>query len=192
MSMRLSLDIGTNSIGWWLYEIKNGVPARVIDGGVRIFSDGRDPKSKASLAVDRRVARAMRRRRDRYLRRRASLMKKLAEAGLMPADPAEQKALELLDPYELRARGLSEALTLPEFGRALFHLNQRRGFKSNRKTDRGDNEAGKIAHATAKARSRDDGGGCRDLWSIPAYAPPGGGRPAPGETGAHALAAVDQ
>lgn len=152
--MRLGLDIGTNSIGWWLFEADGkGASARIvgiIDGGVRIFSDGRDPKSKASLAVDRRAARAMRRRRDRYLRRRAALMKLLATSGLMPADPAEAKPLEVLDPYKLRANGLDTALPLTHFGRALFHLNQRRGFKSNRKTDRGDNESGKIKDATAR------------------------------------------
>lgn len=152
--MRLGLDIGTNSIGWWLYETEGDGPSAritgVIDGGVRIFADGRDPKSKASLAVDRRAARAMRRRRDRYLRRRATLMKLLARSGLMPSDPAEAKGLELLDPYALRAKGLDEALPLTHFGRALFHLNQRRGFKSNRKTDRGDNESGTIKDATAR------------------------------------------
>lgn len=122
--MRLGLDIGTTSIGWWLYTTTGqGALARitgVIDGGVRIFSDGRDPKSKASLAVDRRAARAMRRRRDRYLRRRATLMKVLAKAGLMPDDPTAAKQLELLDPYELRARGLDDALPLTHFGRACF------------------------------------------------------------------------
>ncbi|MGJ8590131.1 MAG: type II CRISPR RNA-guided endonuclease Cas9 [Yoonia sp.] len=152
--MRLGLDIGTNSIGWWLYDTDGtGPSSRIVgvkDGGVRIFSDGRDPKSKASLAVARRVARAMRRRRDRYLRRRATLMTLLARTGLMPSDPTEAKALEVLDPYELRAKGLDEALPLTHFGRALFHLNQRRGFKSNRKTDRGDNESGKIKDATAR------------------------------------------
>ena len=152
--MRLGLDIGTNSIGWWLYETDGaGASTRivgVIDGGVRIFSDGRDPKSKASLAVDRRAARAMRRRRDRYLRRRATLMKVLAHAGLMPANPAEAKALEALDPYELRAKGLDQALPLTHFGRALFHINQRRGFKSNRKTDRGNSESGQIKNATER------------------------------------------
>lgn len=152
--MRLGLDIGTNSIGWWLYETDGAeIHARikgVIGGGVRVFSDGRDPQSGASLAVDRRTARAMRRRRDRYLRRRATLMKVLANAGLMPADPAEAKRLETLDPYALRATGLDEALPLTHLGRALFHLNQRRGFKSNRKTDRGDNESGKIKDATAR------------------------------------------
>ena len=139
--MRLGLDIGTNSIGWWLYATEDAQITEVIDGGVRIFSDGRDPKSKASLAVARRAARAMRRRRDRYLRRRASLMRKLADAGLMPTDPIEAKALEQLDPYELRSTALDERLPLHQLGRALFHLNQRRGFKSNRKTDRGDNES---------------------------------------------------
>ncbi len=152
--MRLGLDIGTNSIGWWLYETDgaeaNARITRSIDGGVRIFSDGRDPKSGASLAVDRRAARAMRRRRDRYLRRRATLMTVLAQAGLMPADPVSAKKLEMLDPYALRARGLDEALPLTHLGRALFHLNQRRGFKSNRKTDRGDNESGKIKDATGR------------------------------------------
>ena len=148
--MRLGLDIGTNSIGWWLYSMNRGQIPEVVDGGVRIFSDGRDPKSKASLAVDRRAARAQRRRRDRYLRRKAALMKRMAQVGLMPADPVEAKALEALDPYELRARGLDGPLPLTHLGRALFHLNQRRGFKSNRKTDRGDNESGKIKDATAR------------------------------------------
>ncbi len=67
--MRLGLDIGTNSIGWWLYATDgsgaDAVITEEIDGGVRIFSDGRDPKSGASLAVDRRMARGIRRRRDR-------------------------------------------------------------------------------------------------------------------------------
>lgn len=148
--MRLGLDIGTNSIGWWVYSAEDGEITSVVDGGVRIFSDGRDPKSKASLAVDRRAARAQRRRRDRYLRRKAALMKRMAEVGLMPTNPGEAKALELFDPYQLRADGLDRELQLTHFGRALFHLNQRRGFKSNRKTDRGDNESGKIKDATAR------------------------------------------
>lgn len=152
--MRLGLDIGTNSIGWWLYGTEGGQISEVVDGGVRIFSDGREPapafKVGKSLAVKRREARSQRKRRDRYLRRKAALIKRMAEVGLMPADASEAKALEMLDPYELRARGLDSPLPLTHFGRALFHLNQRRGFKSNRKTDRGDNESGKIKDATAR------------------------------------------
>jgi len=63
-------------------------------------------------------------------------MKLLIEHGLMPADPATRQTLEALDPWALRGEGLDRALTRHELGRALFHLNQRRGFKSNRKTDK--------------------------------------------------------
>ena len=150
MQTRLALDIGTSSIGWILYEIAEERPSRILDGGVRIFGDGREAKTGQSLAVGRRNARAMRRRRDRYLRRRAALMKRLATAGLMPSDPAQAAALNTMDPYELRALGLDHRLPLPHLGRALFHLNQRRGFKSNRRTDKGDNEGGLIKDATAR------------------------------------------
>lgn len=143
MATRLGLDIGTNSIGWCLYD-GDGIR----DIGVRIFSDGRDPKSGASLAVDRRDARAMRRRRDRYVRRRSALLEALIDTGLMPADVQDGKALAGCDPYALRAAALDGALKPHLLGRALFHLNQRRGFKSNRKAERkagDDKEGGKIA-----------------------------------------------
>src|SRR3546814_508278 len=128
MTTHLGLDIGTNSIGWCLYDSDS-----IRDIGVRIFSDGRDPKSGASLAVDRRNARAMHRRRDRYLRRRSALLQALVETGLMPVDAKDARALAGCDPYDLRKRGLDERLEPHEIGRALFHLNQRRGFKSKRK-----------------------------------------------------------
>lgn len=149
---RLGLDIGTNSIGWCLIEydeVEDGKPIdkAIVDIGVRVFSDGRDPKSGASLAVDRRDARAMRRRRDRYLRRRSAFLKALIAHGLMPADADEAKLIAERDPYTLRKRALDQRLEPYEIGRALFHLNQRRGFKSNRKAERKSKpgEEGKIA-----------------------------------------------
>lgn len=142
---RLGLDIGTNSIGWAALDLnKQGRPVGLRALGSRLFTDGRDPKTKATLATERRVARSARRRRDRYLRRRTVLMETLAAAGLMPTDREAAKRLEREDPYDLRKRGLDEALTPHEFGRALFHINQRRGFKSNRKADRHDKEEGLI------------------------------------------------
>lgn len=144
MTYRLGLDIGTNSIGWCAFDLgETGAPGSILRMGVRIFPDGRDAKTEASLAVDRRLARQARRRRDRYLRRRERLMQALIQCGLMPGKEVERKALEQLDPYALRERGLRERLELFHFGRALFHLNQRRGFRSNRKTDK-NAEAGKI------------------------------------------------
>lgn len=131
---RLGLDLGTNSIGWAILALDgNGKPNQIIDAGVRIFSDGRDPTSKEPLAVARRNARGARRRRDRFLARKSRLMNYLVEIGLMPKDELERKKLELLNPYELRTKALYEALNHYELGRAIFHLNQRRGFKSNRK-----------------------------------------------------------
>lgn len=147
MNWRLGLDLGANSLGWAALRLDGaGKPIGILAMGSRIFSDGRDPKSGASLAVDRRAARAMRRRRDRFKQRQAALIKYLIRDGLFPADQAERQRLAVEDPFALRARALDEKLTLPELGRALFHLNQRRGFQSNRKADRkADDDAGKIA-----------------------------------------------
>ena len=55
---RLGLDLGTNSIGWSLLALDEASkPQSLIALNSRIFSDGRDPKSKSSLAVNRRMAR---------------------------------------------------------------------------------------------------------------------------------------
>lgn len=74
----------------------------------------------------------------------------LVDYGLLPKDRAERKALELVNPYVARAAALDGPLPPHQIGRILFHLNQRRGFKSNRKTDKGDPESGKISLATSK------------------------------------------
>src|SRR3546814_17689787 len=121
MTTHLGLDIGTNSIGWCLYDSDS-----IRDIGVRIFSDGRDPKSGASLAVDRRNARAMHRRRDRYLRRRSALLQALVATGLMPVAANDARALAGCDPYALRKRRLDDRLDPHAFGRALFHLKDRK------------------------------------------------------------------
>jgi len=136
---RLGLDMGTNSIGGWGVTLDaQGQPSDSLACFVRIFSDGRNPKDGSSLAVQRRVPRGMRRRRDRYLRRRDDLMEMLITVGLMPPDETERQCLASLDPYALRAHAVRRPITPYELGRALFHLGQRRGFKSNRKTDTSD------------------------------------------------------
>ena len=135
-AFRLALDLGSTSLGWALFRLnQDREPTAIIRSGVRIFSDGRNPKDGSSLAVTRRAARAMRRRRDRLLKRKARMLDQLVQHGFFSADPAARKALESLNPYQLRAKGLREALGPGEFARALFHINQRRGFQSNRKTD---------------------------------------------------------
>lgn len=154
MRYRLALDLGPTSLGWALLRLNEEAnPVAVVRAGVRIFSDGRNPKDGSSLAVARREARAMRRRRDRLLKRKTRLMRLLTEHGFFPTEPAQRKALEPLNPYALRAKGLDQPLRGPEFARALFHLNQRRGFKSNRKADNQDSDSGALKTAIAKLRN---------------------------------------
>jgi CRISPR-associated endonuclease Csn1 len=160
MRYRLALDLGTTSLGWAMIRLNaDSAPCAVIKAGVRIFSDGRNPKDGSSLAVTRREARAMRRRRDRLLKRKARMEKTLMEHGFFPADDAQRKALVTLNPYTLRAKGLDTALTPAEFARALFHINQRRGFKSNRKTDKKENDASALKNAIKGLRDQLDARG---------------------------------
>lgn len=160
MNYRLALDLGSTSLGWAILRLNSETPpapVAVIKAGSRIFSDGRNPKDGSSLAVTRREARAMRRRRDRLLKRKARMMRTLIAHGFFPEQITARKALEITNPYGLRAKGLDEALKPEEFARALFHINQRRGFKSNRKTDKKDNDSGalktaiKLLHAALDA-----------------------------------------
>ncbi len=154
MTYRLALDIGANSIGWCLLSLDaTSSPCGIRDIGVRVFPDGREPKTNTSLAAERRRARQMRRRRDRYLQRRRALLNALTRHGLMPSDASERAAVAGLDPYALRADALHRRLEPYELGRVIFHLNQRRGFRSNRKVDRGNEERGKIADAAERLKA---------------------------------------
>ena len=165
---RLGLDLGTNSIGWCAVQLDfEGRPSDVLDAGVRIVSPneeaGRDPQSKTSLAATRRQFRGQRRRRNRFTRRRDRLLDLLVRAGLMPQDAQARKALERLDPYFLRQEALDRVLEPGEIGRALFHLNQRRGFKSNRIADSGDDERSAMKLAVKALEDRLESEGARTL-----------------------------
>lgn len=141
MKYRLSLNLGSAFLGWSALETVDRVPVRILDMGVRVFGDGRDSQTGEPLAVGRRFARRMRRNLDRTKLRRRRLMKFMIESELMPADEQSRKELQNTDPYELRAKALDEKISLHHLGRALFHISQRRGFKSNRKPGKGDDKA---------------------------------------------------
>ncbi|MDR3640256.1 MAG: type II CRISPR RNA-guided endonuclease Cas9 [Humidesulfovibrio sp.] len=89
-------------------------------------------------------------------------MQALIGHGLMPPDERERKGLEAADPYALRAKGITTRLELFQLGRALFHLNQRRGFRSNRKTDK-NAEAGKIHPAIQRLKALMQEAGTRTI-----------------------------
>ena len=143
MNWRLGLDLGTNSIGWCALELADNRPINIIDMGVRIFPDGREPAAEGrigdSLAVQRRMARGMRRRRDRHNRQKRKVFSFFLEKKLI--QESEKESIKLINPYLVRKEGLDRKLTPQELTRAFYHLSVRRGFKSNRKDQKsGDKE----------------------------------------------------
>ncbi len=159
----LGLDLGPNSIGWALIRDDAEDPANcgLIDAGVRVFPEGVDAfdtSKEKSRNESRRVARGMRRQVQRRNRRRRQLTAALIEAGLWPADVKSQEEFSKLDPYPLRKEAVERPLEPFEIGRVLLHLNQRRGFLSNRKKDRGDKEVqGMLAEINDNERKRVEG-----------------------------------
>jgi len=156
MSRVLGLDLGPNSIGWAIVDEAEG---SIIDAGVRVFPEGLenfDTAKEKSLNEQRRMKRGARRQTARRSQRKARLRAALIEAGLFPPDLDEQNRLLAMDPYALRARALDERLWPHELGRALLHLNQHRGFQSNRKKDRDDKDVkGMLAEINELAADMD-------------------------------------
>jgi CRISPR-associated endonuclease Csn1 len=132
----LGLDLGSNSIGWALVDEAGH---RLLDAGVRVFPEGVDAfdtSKEKSRTQERRMKRGMRRQIARRARRKRALCKLLQSHGLLPTDGTALASLIQQNPYALRAKGLDHQLTLHEMGRVLLHLNARRGFLSNSKSDK--------------------------------------------------------
>lgn len=139
MGTTLGLDIGTNSIGWCLIEDGK----QIKDIGVRIFPVGVNEDdyaktgSEVSKNASRRSARGIRRLYDRYKLRRKLLKRTLLELGMMPTEEMILK-ITSTDLYGFRKKALDEKISLQEIGRIFLLLNQRRGFKSNKKNAKTD------------------------------------------------------
>ncbi|MFQ3547260.1 MAG: type II CRISPR RNA-guided endonuclease Cas9, partial [Termitinemataceae bacterium] len=136
MQWRLGLDIGTNSIGWCALGVTGNHDEKnyqLLDMGVRIFSDSREPKTGTPLNEERRKARQMRRQRERRIRRKNAMKGFCVLHGLLPQDKAAQQEIASYNPYQLRSEALNRKLEPFELGRILMQLANRRGFKSNRK-----------------------------------------------------------
>lgn len=132
--LTLGLDLGPNSIGWALIEENEAGPQSLEAVGVRVFQEMVDRKTKTPKNHERRAARGRRRQLSRRKMRRETLRNELIRSGLLPEDyAARQQLFHKADPYEIRKRGLKDKLCPHELGRAIFHMNQRRGFLSNRK-----------------------------------------------------------
>ncbi|MGQ0614987.1 MAG: type II CRISPR RNA-guided endonuclease Cas9 [Planctomycetaceae bacterium] len=176
----LGLDLGANSIGWALISAEFDDEGRqveetgIVGAGVRVFPEGvenYDSSKEESRAVQRRTARAARRLHARRSLRRARLKAILSAAGLLPGDDAglrtllgpHSKGARPLDPYQLRALALDRKLALHELGVVLYHLNQRRGFKSNRRDAGETKETGVVKEQIATLAKSIASAGCRTL-----------------------------
>lgn len=150
---RLGLDIGTNSVGWALVDLewdefeesyeKVGILAK----GVRMFDRAENPKDGSSLALPRRLARSSRRRLGRRSERKQRIRNLLIKHELITKEELEHLypvSVGKIDIWELRIEALDRLLSAEEWVRLLIHLSQRRGYKSNRKTDSNDKETGVV------------------------------------------------
>lgn len=146
MAKILGLDLGTNSIGWALIDDKDnkiiGIGSRIFPVGVDNLGDGEGELSKNA---SRTSARGIRRQFFRKRLRKKILLKELSILDMCPLTEVDFENWKMtkkfpsqklaswfaLNPYELRHKALSEALTFEEIGRVFYHMIQRRGFLSN-------------------------------------------------------------
>lgn len=173
MSLRytLGLDIGIASVGWAVLENNiDGEPIKIERLGVRIFDKAEQPKTGASLAEPRREARGQRRTIRRRRHRKDRIKQLIQQNGIMTrvemTEMFEHSQFET-SVYELRVQALERALTKQEFVRVLIHLAQRRGYKSNSKSEEAkDKENGKVKSAISENKKCMEENGYRTIGEM--------------------------
>ena len=143
MKRILGLDLGTTSIGWALVDEAECPEERssIIKLGVRVnplttdesqnFEKGKAIETNAA----RRDKRSARRNLQRYKLRRSALISLLREHGFITDDTilSEQGNASTFETYRLRAKAVTEEISLEQFARVLLMINKKRGYKSSRK-----------------------------------------------------------
>lgn len=173
MSLRytLGLDIGIASVGWAVLENNiDGEPIKIERLGVRIFDKAEQPKTGASLAEPRREARGQRRTIRRRRHRKDRIKQLIQQNDIMTrvemSEMFEHSQFET-SVYELRVQALERALTKQEFVRVLIHLAQRRGYKSNSKSEEAkDKENGKVKSAISENKKCMEENGYRTIGEM--------------------------
>lgn len=135
----LGLDLGVSSIGWAIIE-RNDENGRIVKSGVRVIPSSKselsvfkdfDKGKPASFSKERTEKRGIRRSYFRKKLRRAKLIEHLKENNMF--DPELLGPKYSIDVWEWREKATKEKITLAQLGRVLLHINQKRGYKSNRK-----------------------------------------------------------
>lgn len=160
MKRILGLDLGTTSIGWALVneaEHENE-QSSIVKLGVRVNPLTTDESSnyEKGKAIEtnqvRREKRCARRNLQRYKQRRATLLNILIKNGFITNDTllSENGVNSTHETYHLRAKAVTEKVTLEEFARILLMINKKRGYKSSRKAKSG--EDGKLVDGMTVAK----------------------------------------
>lgn len=166
MKRVLGLDLGTTSIGWAIVNQAETAEEKssIIRTGVRVnplTADEKDSfeKGKAiTTNADRRLKRGMRRNLQRYKLRRDHLISVLRREGWISEDTllSEQGAASTYQTFKLRAAAPVREISLEDLSRVLLMINRKRGYKSNRRTDTG--EEGHLIDGMEVARTLYDEG----------------------------------
>lgn len=133
----LGLDLGVGSVGWCLIEVDSKYnPIAILGMGSRILSLTPDESSNfdrgsgESVCSQRTFRRTARKMLCRYKMRRRLLRSLLSALGMLDSSDSLNR-LSPLELWKLRADAATPGvrLSLPEIGRVLLHLNQKRGYK---------------------------------------------------------------
>ncbi|MGG4042333.1 type II CRISPR RNA-guided endonuclease Cas9 [Bacillus smithii] len=140
MNYKMGLDIGIASVGWAVINLDL---KRIEDLGVRIFDKAEHPQNGESLALPRRIARSARRRLRRRKHRLERIRRLLVSENVLTKEEMNLlfKQKKQIDVWQLRVDALERKLNNDELARVLLHLAKRRGFKSNRKSERNSKES---------------------------------------------------
>lgn len=143
MKRILGLDLGTTSIGWALVDEAECPEERssIIKLGVRVnpLTTDESQNYEKGKAIEtnaaRRDKRSARRNLQRYKLRRSALTSLLKEHGFITDDTilSEQGNASTFETYHLRAKAVTEEISLEQFARVLLMINKKRGYKSSRK-----------------------------------------------------------
>ena len=144
MKKVLGLDLGVGSIGWSLIALdEDQRPAEILGMGCRIVPLTKEENKFASGGgisenAKRTQMRTMRKMLDRYQQRRTKLANILREHQMYPDEALMQ--LPLMQLWQLRADAATPGrqLSLPELGRVLYHLSQKRGYRHSKSDESGE------------------------------------------------------
>jgi CRISPR-associated endonuclease Csn1 len=166
MKLILGLDLGPNSIGWALVNEaeSDNEQSSIIKLGVRIpqlTSEEKEQFNKQkgiSKNAERTLKRGMRRNLQRYKLRRANFIDTLIDRGWITRDTilSEHGNKTTFETYRLRAKAVSQEISLEEFARVLLMLNKKRGYKSNRKANSNSDEDGSFVDSIDVAKKLSD------------------------------------